>query len=86
MGPLEMIILLIAGVPLALLIIVTALIVRALLGRQDRVSLTREEAEQLRRMWQAMDRMEERIANLETLLLQKENEHRTTVSGEGWKP
>jgi len=71
---------------LVLLVLVTISIVRALVKRQDQARLSSEETQQLRRLWQSMDRMEGRIANLEALLLEKEPHDRTYGSGESWKP
>ncbi len=43
-------------------------------ARQESATLSREEAGQMRRMDEALERMEARIANLETILVHKEKE------------
>ena len=43
-----------------------------LIQRRDSVKLNRDEAAQLEKMWQTLDRMEGRINNLETILLDRE--------------
>lgn len=58
----------------AFLAVIVFLIVRTLISRQDNVKLSREEAEQLQYLLRSVDRMEERIANLETILQDKGKE------------
>ncbi len=72
----------IAFLPLALLpllafgflAVIVFLIVKTLISRQDNVKLSRDEAEQLQYLLHSVDRMEERIANLETILQDKGHE------------
>lgn len=50
--------------------------VRMLLRRQTDVQLTRNQGEQLERLQRGLDRMEQRIENMETILLDRDkSEH-----------
>lgn len=65
--PLILLLLVVVVVPVLLVI----WIVRALLGRQSSVSLKREEQAQLVQLNAGLTRMEQRIENLETILMQQ---------------
>lgn len=54
---------------LAILVGGAVAIVRMLLSRRDSQMLTSEERMQLQRLMRLLDRMEERISNLETILM-----------------
>lgn len=56
---------------LGLVLGVVVTCVRMLLRRQGQVQLTRTEAEQLAHLERGLERMEERIGNMETILLDK---------------
>lgn len=55
-------------IPVAMIL----LIARMLLNRRDSRRLNREEEMQLAQLMDSLDRMEHRIQNLETILMQKE--------------
>lgn len=55
------------GLPLLLVFFV----VRALINRRDQQRLSRDEREQLQRTWELLVRLEERIANLETIIMSR---------------
>ena len=50
-------------------VVFVLIIVRMVLNRRDQQRLTREEAAQLQNLHEAFQRMEERISNLETILM-----------------
>jgi phage shock protein B len=66
------VVLMFAVLTLGLLLGVIFACVRMLLRRQAGVQLTRSEAEQLARLEHGLDRMEQRIENMETILLDRE--------------
>jgi phage shock protein B len=59
---------------IAMLVIGAVLIVRTIVNRRDVERLSDDEQQQFRRMMDALARMEERVANLETILNQREGE------------
>jgi phage shock protein B len=58
-----------ALVVLAAPFVLAYLIIRMLLQRRDAQMLSRDEQAQLRRLMESMQRMEDRIGNLETILI-----------------
>jgi phage shock protein B len=64
--------LVVAGLGLLFVVFMIVGCVRLLFRRQDRVLLSRTEAEQLARLDRGFERMEERIENMETILLNRD--------------
>lgn len=62
--------LLIPIVAIAAVTFIIVTIIRALSGRADRARLSGEERAQLELIMQAMQKMEDRVSNLETILMQ----------------
>ena len=48
------------------------LIIRAFTRRRDEMKPTGEEEDRFQRMWESLEKMEERITNLETILLERD--------------
>jgi phage shock protein B len=51
---------------------IIVMIFRAFGRRREEFKLTREEEDRFQRMWASLEKMEERITNLETILLERE--------------
>jgi phage shock protein B len=52
-------------------ILLIFLVARMLIRRRDAQGLNREEQARFQAMWESLQRMEDRIANLETILMEK---------------
>ncbi len=57
--------------PIAIVGIIAVLIMRILIQRRDSQALSSEERAQLQRLSDSLQRMEDRIGNLETILMDK---------------